>query len=106
MNKEPYPLHTEPELVWQAEKLKELQDLPAEPTDQVKMRWFYWSKMVTMGKKGQYSGLPSEVVTRKTQSLPDDEQVVDWSAHTGAANKIARQRAKSKVAKASRKANR
>lgn len=50
-------------------------------TEETKKRWFYWSRLVALGRKHNYGGtVPVKV--------------------------IAKRRAKNKVAKASRKANR
>lgn len=76
-----------------------------EPDEQTKLRWFYWNKLVTEGKKHSYPGVPLPFV--KTVEIDGEEvKVVDYSEQDGVLNKIGRRRAKNRVAKQSRKANR
>ncbi len=86
-------------------------EVSTEPTDEVKKRWFYWNKLVMLGRKKSYQGLPEPVVVffREERDENGDKigvPVYDYSKQNGAIKKIAKRRAKNKVAKQSRKANR
>lgn len=81
-------------------------EVSTEPTTEVKKRWFYWSKLVSEGRKHSYQGLPDRVLVRVEMGGEELIPVFDYSKQVGAAKKIAKRRAKNRVAKAQRKVNR
>jgi len=81
-------------------------EVSTEPTDEVKKRWFFWTKLVAAGRKHSYAGLPEVITVRLEDDNGELKPVYDYSGRNGKAREIARRRAKNKVAKNSRKVNR